>query len=106
MIKDITEMLTTDFDKEYLSIEIPKAFENLKGRDAKFEMVTSNSLQPLHMIYEHNIVTRTIAYIFINTECKGLQNKNAQERGNKAIELFKGVFEFEEVSFFHNLEKK
>ena len=57
------------------------------------------------MIFSHNIVTNTIAYIFINTECKGAPYKNAHDRGDKAIELFKGVLEFQEVHFFHNLPK-
>ena len=103
MIEDFENMLTNDFSKETLSIEIPKALNHLKAKDVKFETVKSKTLQPLSMIYSHNIVTRTIAYIFINTESRGLIYKNAKERGNMAIELFKGILEFHEVSFFHNL---
>ena len=50
-------------------------------------MHESNSLQPLNLVYSHNIVTKTIAYIFINTETKSSVYKNADERGNIAIEL-------------------
>ena len=57
------------------------------------------------MVYSHNIVTRTIAYIFVNTECKGVPYNNSKECGNKAIEFFKGVLEFQEVSIFCNLTK-
>ena len=75
------------------------------GRDADFEMVTSNTLQPLNLIFAHNIVTRTIAYIFVNTECQGVTYKNAHERSEKAFELFDGVLEFAEVTVFRNKTK-
>lgn len=63
--------------------------------DANFETIASNTLQPLNMIYNHNIVTRTIAYIFINDSCNGLPFKSADERGNMAYKLFQNVFQFE-----------
>ena len=44
MVKDITDLFDSEYDKENLSIRIPDAFDHLKGADAKFEMVTSNSL--------------------------------------------------------------
>ena len=88
MVKDITDLLETDYDKDHLVIRIPDALDHLKGKDAKFEMVKSNSLQPLSLIYSHNIVTRTIGLIFINDTCKDATYKDAEKRGQKAIELF------------------
>ena len=44
MVKDLTDLLETDYDKERLAIRIPDALDHLKGKDAKFEMVKSNSL--------------------------------------------------------------
>ena len=96
MVKDITKMMTSQFSNETLSLKVPDCFEYLttKDGDTKFETVTSNQLQPLNMIFSHNIVTKTVAYIFTFDECKGCKVNNFKERGNKAIELFQGVFEF------------
>ena len=40
-------------------------------------MITRNSIQPLKLLYSHNIVKKSIAYIFINTKLNGLVYKNA-----------------------------
>ena len=44
MVKDISNTLINRFDRNTLSLKIPAAFEHLKGNDANFEMVTSNTL--------------------------------------------------------------
>ena len=44
MVNDIVSLLDSEYDKDNLKIQIPDAFDHLKGYDAKFEMVTSNSL--------------------------------------------------------------
>ena len=44
MVKDVVDLLESDYDKEHLAIRIPDALDYLKGKDAKFEMVKSNSL--------------------------------------------------------------
>ena len=49
------------------------------------------------MILSHNIVTKKIAYVFINSECRGIPYKNALIRGKNAYKLFDEIFEFEEV---------
>ena len=67
-----------------MALELPDAFEHLKGKDAKFEMSISNTLQPLNLFYGHNVVTDSIAYVFVNTESKGLPYKNAVGRGKDA----------------------
>ena len=43
MVKNIIDTLMR-FDKVDLSIQLPLAFEHLKGSDAQFEMVTSNMI--------------------------------------------------------------
>ena len=70
MVDDITDTLVHRFDRSSLTLKIPGAFEHLKGKDANFEMVTSNTLQPLSINYHHNIVTNSIAYIFVCAKCK------------------------------------
>ena len=49
------------------------------------------------MILAHNIATKKIAYVFINSECRGIPYKNAQIRGKQAQKLFDEIFEFDEV---------
>ena len=68
MVSDLVKTLTNRFDKTTLTVEIPKAFKMMQGTDAKFEMVTTSTLQPCILHYKHNIVTYSIAYIFWNSE--------------------------------------
>ena len=70
MVADITSTLENRFHRNTLSLKIPAAFEHLKGNDANFEMVTSNTLQPLNLHFHHNIVTKSLAYIFVSEKCK------------------------------------
>ena len=70
MVADITNTLVNRFDRNTLSLKIPAAFEHLKGNDANFEMVTSNTLQPLNLHFHHNIITKSVAYIFVSEKCK------------------------------------
>ena len=85
------------FDRDNLSLYIPNVFESLKSVDANFEMVTSNLLQPLTLFFTDNIVTSSIAYIFMNTHCKGLQYIDAKQIGKQAYSLFKDILEFQTV---------
>lgn len=38
----------------------------MQGSDASFEMVASNSIMPMKLFYEHNIVTHKIGLVLIN----------------------------------------
>ena len=51
------------------------------NEDANIELVASNTLQPMNMILSHNIVTHSMAVIFINTECRGNGYDNAEAKG-------------------------
>ena len=66
----------------------------MMNKDASIELVTSNTLQPLNMIFSHNIVTHSVAYIFINTEARGNTYYNAEEKGKQAIKFFTDVLDF------------
>ena len=44
MIKDVAEILTEKYSRDTFSIQFPDCVEDLKGKDASFEMVTSNTL--------------------------------------------------------------
>ena len=78
----------------------------MKGRDANFEMVTSNTIQPILLSYKHNFVTKSISYIFVNKGCKELEYKAYQEKGKMTREVFEDILEFNQVQVFENLSKK
>ena len=67
--------------------------------------MTSNTLQPLRLIYAHNIVTKSIAIIFIYTTIKTEPYKKALENGEKYRLLFEELLKFDDVSLFTNLPK-
>ena len=60
----------------------------------------------MNLIFSHNIVTRSIAYIFVNTECQDVPYRNAKERGEKARKLLESVLEFQRVTAFKNNTKQ
>ena len=78
MVNEIADAFNTRFSTEDLTLQIPSVFENLTSQDAKLEMSISNTVQPLKLFYEHQVVSDSIAYVFVNTESKGLIYKNAE----------------------------
>ena len=44
MVIDIISTLETNIDIDRMCFVIPHGFEHLKGKDANFEMVTSNTI--------------------------------------------------------------
>ena len=83
MVSQIVDTMVNRFDKNTLTLEVPHAFEHLKGMEQRgkksnnIEMVVSSTLQPLRLYYAHNIATKKISYIFVNTECNGFKYRNA-----------------------------
>ena len=57
--------METSVEKENLSIDVPDVFDQLKGEDASFEMVISNTVKPLRLFYNDNVVTDKKAVIFV-----------------------------------------
>ena len=62
-------------------------------------------MQPLNLFYDHNVITESIGYVFVNTESRGLPYKNASSRGECAVKLLSDVLEFKQVETFTNLTK-
>ena len=60
-------------------------------------MVTSNTIQPIRLCFHYNIVTHSIAIIFVNTNCKGLKYKNAEKKGQLTENLLNKVLNFDDV---------
>jgi hypothetical protein len=52
------------------------------------------------------VITESIAYVFVNTESKGLPYLNAVERGKFAESLLKKTLQFNRVEVFMNLTKE
>ena len=99
MINELADTLKNSFNKDTLALEIPHAFEHFKGRDTKLELVLSNTIQPLKLHYAHNIVTKKIAYIFVNTKYQDIIYQNVDERLEFCIELFRDLLGFHIMSF-------
>ena len=66
MISDLAKAMS-DYDRNTMSVQIPECFDHLKGNDAMFEMITSNTLQTLRLVYSGNIVTHSIAVVLVHT---------------------------------------
>ena len=107
MVKEITSIMSNRYNKETLTLQLPLAFDRLvyisDQEKLKFEMVKSNTLQPTKLIFEDNIVTDTIAYIFVNSKCQSLEYKHSTEREEDAFDLLKHTFQFKEVTTFKDL---
>ena len=69
MVSEIVDAFTNRFNRDTLTLCLPDAFEHLKSNEKslKFEMSVSTTIQPLKLFYVHNIVTKKVAYIFVNT---------------------------------------
>ena len=87
MIKEIISVFETKFDPATLMLKIPEAFERLKGEDAQFEMVTSNTIQTLQLEYQDRIVTKSQAIIFVNTEINKLASLTKEEKKEEVIKF-------------------
>ena len=89
MIKDVADIFENEFDRVTLSLRFPDCLDDLKGNDASFELVSSNTLQPLVLIHSHNNVTKSIAVIFVNTEANSTKHReNRASREKMYRELF------------------
>ena len=106
MVKELQVLFAQRFDRNTLALAFPKVFDHLKAEDALFEMVSSNTCQPMALFYQKNIVSYSYAAIFINTRCcQELEYKGAQERCELAKDLFIEVLEFDDFVPHENLRK-
>lgn len=106
LIYELSYTFENNYDKNTLTLKIPDVLTHMSNKDAKTELLTSNTLQTLNLILSHNIITDTIAYIFINTECKGAKYPNAHDKGSTAFKIFNEILSFSQVSCFVNLSKR
>ena len=97
------------YNKETFTVDFPSCFDGLKGDDANFEMVASNTIQPLRLPYSFNVVTKSEAVIFLNTHTGGqlheLPYRLAAVRAGMHRDLFTDILKFDKVSVLENLSK-
>ena len=91
--------------QETLSVEMPYVFDQIKGEDANYEYVTSSTIQPVRLFYQHKMVSRKIAVVFVTTENNGQRYTDAHARGEIAQEIFEELLEFDEVKVFTDQSK-
>lgn len=106
MIRDLINTLLKRLDHQTLSIQFPEVLSQLNemGQDS-FEMSCSNTIMPLKMFFNHNIITHTYAVIFVNTHTRGLPWDKAIEKAQECVRLFKETFQFSQVEVFTDLPK-
>ena len=104
MIMDAVKVML-DFDKKTFSVLFPYCFDDLKGADANFEMVSSNTMQPVRLIYSYNIASTKIAHIFVHTNLKNMSYQGAEERAQMHQKLFYTTLKFDYVEVHTDLSK-
>ena len=93
MIKDLSDVLKKQYDRKSFSILFPNCFNDLLGNDASFEMALSNTLQPLRLVYEHNVATDSIGVVFVHTHLEGTIGDHTKLQSKRWDELKKGIFD-------------
>ena len=98
--------METQYSPNNLVFDIPRQLADIESEAPEVEIIKSNSLQPLKLVYAHNIVQRSIAYIFVNTECNGLSYEQALEKGVQASKMFNEILHFKEVATFTDFSRE
>ena len=80
-LEELTIFFENNYQSETLTLEIPRQLKEIQLSATGSELITANSIQPLKLIYAHNVVQKSIANIFINSTCNGLVYKDAQKKG-------------------------
>ena len=111
MMNDARSAIVHRFDRKTLKLEIPAVFEQLKGQDVNFEMITTNTLQKLELQYRDNIVAQSKGIIFVTDRierpgCKPRMYDNSDKNGDTAMKILKEIFKFDVVEFIENPTKQ
>ena len=73
-------------------------------------MAVNNSLKPVNLFFEHNIATKKLGLILVNTKVeyngKYLDWGSAIENGKDAEKLFRDTFGFDDVQVCTDLSKE
>ena len=83
-----------------MTCTFPDVLESLQGTDNNFEMVTSSTLRPLKMFYEHNVVRILRGYVFAQEGLEGFGNWTGNEiQGHDFIEAIQARVLSEKVRY-------
>ena len=58
MMNEIAHIFNTGYNRVDFVLTVPDVFDNLQSTDANFETSLSNTLQPLKLKHEQNLVTK------------------------------------------------
>ena len=80
-------------------------FDYIKGRDCNFESSSSSQLQPLRLLYSHNVATKSLVLIFVNTFRVFEDTDQAFiKKGKEAYHLFSNEgLNFDEIHLYQGL---
>ena len=71
MVRNYTDVLLDNFSRITFTIDFPYCFDQLQGDACNFEFNKSCDLQPARFHYLYNVVTHSIAEIFVHTHTGG-----------------------------------
>ena len=92
MITDFFDTLRDRYCRKTLTVSFPQMFDSMLAiskDDEAWEFWKSNKIQKCKIFYEHNKVTNSEGYIFVNTHCKSsFSHLEGAERRAKLKECF------------------
>ena len=99
LIRDAFRNLLEQYDKKTLTIKFPQILQNLKGSDAKIEIMQSTMLQPILIPVRGNRPVKPKAYVFVNHflqrgDLPSIEYTNAEERAEAHVRFFTEVLKF------------
>ena len=80
MIADYVHALEKAYDVNMVC-KLTDALNAMLASDVNFELISSQTAKPLLMFYNHNIVRKLIAYIFVQSLLKGFLDWTGTEFG-------------------------
>lgn len=100
LIRDAFRNFLEQYDKKTLTVLFPKILQNLKGSDAKIEIMQSTMLQPILIPVRGNRPVKLKAFVFVNQylqrgDLPKLEYTNAEERAQAHVEFFTEVLKFD-----------
>ena len=84
IVQDIIKAFSTELNRDDLTIQLPKAFEQL-AEEQKIELTQSNPIQSVDLFYSHNMITHSIAVVFVNTTCLSSMGQLSSKEKEKAL---------------------
>ena len=100
IVQEVANILINSFEKTSFVLQVPDCFDDLNVRNEYYKIVSPRKLQPLRLIYSYNVVTSSVAAIFVHTKANDLAYTGVDDRAMMQYLLFKFVLEFNEVKVY------